>query len=188
MQTPEWYTPRPFVDAARLVLGAIDLDPASNREANRIVRARRFYSSRGELRPWRGRIFINPPGGLVVEFWRRMMYEWAIGNLTAAIWIGYSIEQLQTLQGDVDDETPNPIEFPICVPRRRIPFVENEAKRLARLAAIDKENRKRRREGLELRRRSERAGSPSHANYVLYVGRARARFAKVFSEFGQVRP
>lgn len=188
METPEWYTPRPIVDAAREVLGAIDLDPASNREANRIVRASRFYSARGELRSWHGRIFVNPPGGIVAAFWHRMMYEWAAGNLTAAIWIGYSLEQLQTLQGDVGDDVPNPLEFSICIPRRRIPFVENEARRLARLKAIDAENRKRRREGLELRRRSERAASPSHGNYVVYIGRARARFARVFGAFGQVRP
>jgi hypothetical protein len=189
--TPEWYTPRPFVEAARQVLGAIDLDPASHREANRIVRARRFYSDCGEARSWHGRVFCNPPGGLVFAFWHRMLYEWTIGHLTAAIWIGYSLEQLQTLQGHVlhaGYPIPNPLEFPICIPDRRIPFVENEARRLARLAAIDKENRARKRDGRPLLRRSEKAASPSHGNYVVYVGRARMRFAKVFSQFGQVRP
>lgn len=183
--SPEWFTPRPFVEAAREVLGAIDLDPASHREANRIVRARRFYDQRanGLRRPWSGRVFLNPPGGLVVEFWHRLIDSWEARAIVGAIWIGYSLEQLQTLQGY---EIRSPLAFPFCVPDRRIPFVESTAKRALRRAALDEENRGRRREGLELKAWKE-AAAPSHANYVTYIGRAPARFERVFSAFGEVR-
>lgn len=193
MDSPEWFTPRPYVDAARKVLGAIDLDPASHREANRIVRARRFYDERrnGLRQPWGGRVFLNPPGGLVVEFWLRLIDAWQARQITAAIWIGYSLEQLQTLQGyesagDSPIAMPGPLMFPICVPDRRIPFVESTAKRELRRRALLEENRGRRREGLELRKWKE-AASPSHANYITYIGRAPARFARVFGAFGEVR-
>lgn len=183
--SPEWFTPRPFVEAAREVLGGIDLDPASHAEANRIVRARRFYDERanGLRRPWSGRVFLNPPGGLVAEFWHRLIDAWEAGSIVGAIWIGYSLEQLQTLQGT---RCESPLAFPFCVPDRRIPFVESAAKRELRRQALELENRGRRREGLELKKWKE-AAAPSHANYVTYIGRAPARFARVFGAFGEVR-
>jgi len=183
--SPEWFTPRPIVEAAREVLGGIDLDPASHAEANRVIRARRFYDERanGLRRPWSGRVFLNPPGGLVAEFWHRLIDAWEARQITAAIWIGFSIEQLQTLQGY---EVRSPLAFPFCVPDRRIPFVESAAKREIRRRALLEENRGRRREGLELKPWKE-AAAPSHANYVTYIGRAPARFARVFGEIGEVR-
>jgi len=185
MDSPEWFTPSPYVEAAREVLGEIDLDPASHREANRIVRARRFYTEKGNglRRPWFGRVFINPPGGHVAPFWYRLMVAIAAREITAAIWIGYSLEQLQTLQGY---EVRSPIQFPICIPDRRIPFVESSAKRELRRLALVEENRGRRREGHELKPWKE-AAQPSHANYITYIGRAPARFARVFGAFGEVR-
>lgn len=63
--TSEHYTPADIVEAARMTLGVIDLDPASNHIANRIVRANKYYTKEqnGFLQPWSGRVFLNPPGG-----------------------------------------------------------------------------------------------------------------------------
>lgn len=183
--SPEWFTPRPYVEAAREVLGGIDLDPASHREANQIVRAHRIYDakSNGLRREWAGRVFLNPPGGLVAEFWHRAIDAWEAREIIGLIWIGYSLEQLQTLQGY---EVRSPLAFPVCIPDRRIPFVESTAKREIRRQVLEEENRGRRREGLELRKWKE-AAQPSHANYITYIGRAPARFARVFGAFGEVR-
>jgi hypothetical protein len=60
----EWYTPKKIVEAARLVMGGIDLDPATSNEAQKIVQANEFYTSQtghALTSPWQGRVFLNPP-------------------------------------------------------------------------------------------------------------------------------
>lgn len=61
----EHYTPAKYIEAARLVLGAIDLDPASCAEANEIVQAKEFFGLRndGLAQEWTGRVWLNPPYG-----------------------------------------------------------------------------------------------------------------------------
>jgi hypothetical protein len=176
MDSPEWYTPAKFVEAARATMGGIDLDPASHEEANRVVNAARYFTADddGLKQPWRGRVFLNPPGGLVGEFWAKLVAEYQACHVTQAVWIGYSLEQLQTLQ--CVGAALTPLDFPICVTNRRIAFVENEQKRLARVAKL-----------LAAGKTPNQKSSPSHGNYIAYLGAEPERFAAIFSQFGQVR-
>ena len=59
----EWFTPPEYVEAARAVLGTIDLDPASCEIANKTIKAKRYYAKDddGLTKTWKGRIFLNPP-------------------------------------------------------------------------------------------------------------------------------
>lgn len=84
----EWYTPARYIEHARAVLGAIDLDPASCHAANQTVRAAKFYSIKVDgLRPeWTGRVWLNPPyGRLAGDFTRKLLAEYEAGRVPAAI-------------------------------------------------------------------------------------------------------
>lgn len=68
----EWYTPAQYIEAAREVLGVIDLDPASNDFANKTVKASQYYTEEtdGLRQEWYGNIWMNPPysTALLVKF------------------------------------------------------------------------------------------------------------------------
>ena len=85
----EYYTPRQYVEAARHVLGGIDLDPASCEQAQRIVRAKNFYTieTNGLDKPWAGRVWLNAPfsRGLVTDFVNKLLDEIDAGRVTAAV-------------------------------------------------------------------------------------------------------
>ena len=59
----ERWTPAHVIEAARRVLGAIDLDPASCAEANDVVGATVWHGEDddGLTQEWAGRVWLNPP-------------------------------------------------------------------------------------------------------------------------------
>jgi hypothetical protein len=85
----ERYTPPKYIEAARTVLGEIDLDPASCKLAQRTVQAARYFTFKddGLTREWRGRIWLNPPyhRDLGPKFVDKLIAERVAGHVTAAI-------------------------------------------------------------------------------------------------------
>lgn len=68
------------------VLGNIDLDPASNPNANKTVKASKFYSAEdsGLDKPWVGKVFLNPPysAKLLKQFLNKAALQYTLGNVS----------------------------------------------------------------------------------------------------------
>ena len=163
----EWGTAEGVIIRSRCVLGQIDLDPSSSDEFNTRVRASRYYTEEddGLTMPWRYpgdpplNVFLNPPGGLVREFWGKLIEEHALGNVKAAIWIGFSLEQLLPLQ----KAAVNPLTLSTVFPRERIRYVRPGWLAWHKAAA-----------------------SPTHGSYITYLGPDIDRFRAVFKDMGEV--
>ena len=54
----EWYTPGPIIEAARKVMGNIDIDPASSAAANETVMAKKYYTeeTNGLEQEWKSNV------------------------------------------------------------------------------------------------------------------------------------
>lgn len=116
----EWFTPAEWIDLARAVLGEIDLDPASNEQAQRTVRAAEFYTiaDDGLTKDWRGNVWLNPPYAQphIENFADKMLAEVANGHVDQAIMLTHNYTDtawFQKLAAQADA---------ICFPRGRIRF------------------------------------------------------------------
>ncbi|KAG2452376.1 hypothetical protein HYH02_002622 [Chlamydomonas schloesseri] len=93
----EYYvTPAPILAAVRKLFGGpIDLDPASDERANEVVKALKYYTAEqdglAEDSPWAGKVFINPPYGVIDKepvqglFLQRALREVASGAVAEAV-------------------------------------------------------------------------------------------------------
>lgn len=117
----EWYTPAEYIEAARNVLGEIDLDPATCESAQEVVKAKSYFTKAdNSLRndcPWLGRIWLNPPYSmpLIKEFVSKLINQYETGNIESAIIItnnssdtGWFHDLLQ--------------RYPVCFTRGRVSF------------------------------------------------------------------
>ncbi len=59
----EFYTNRNIIELAHATMGSIDLDPASCKKANTIVKAKKIFTINDKQEPWYGNVWINPPFG-----------------------------------------------------------------------------------------------------------------------------
>jgi hypothetical protein len=127
-RSDEWYTPLNVIRRVHDVLGDVELDPASTPQANTYVRAQRILTREqdGLTADWGAprTIFLNPPSGkrgresLPGLFWQRLISQRYAVGFDHAIFLAFSIEQLQTTQ-----MYASPIAiFPFCVPKQRLQF------------------------------------------------------------------
>ena len=125
----EWYTPKHIIDMVLEVFPRIDFDPFSSEEANKIVGAAQFFTKNDDAFsmewPDVDYVFVNPPGpvkgdrstrGIVNMAWRRVL---RCCHTTDVIWVGFSLEQLATLQ----DEMDHPLDYTTVILRNRVKFV-----------------------------------------------------------------
>jgi|TARA_X000001036_G_scaffold163327_1_gene155005 hypothetical protein len=116
--------PSSVVQGARSVLGAIDLDPYSTKDINRLVTAARYYDRDEEslddiIRkqwdvPGEGRVFVGAPAGagLTRRLLNKTLIEYRAGRIShAVLYIGHNEAIIRS---------PWLWDFPICFPFRRL--------------------------------------------------------------------
>lgn len=123
----EWYTPQEYVDAARRVMGSIDLDPASNALAQSRIQAGAFYTLEddGLSKDWSGRVWLNPPYAqpAIMHFIEKLVQS--IGPVTEAILLTHNYTDTRWFH------VATRAAKAICFTRGRIGFVSPEGKRAA---------------------------------------------------------
>ena len=84
-----WFTPIKYIESARKVLGAINLDPFSCVDANAVIKADTFFdeSINSLEQSWKAEsLFINPPyGRIITTCVDKIVNEYQLGNFTNAI-------------------------------------------------------------------------------------------------------
>jgi hypothetical protein len=160
-ESAEWYSPAPPVEAARELMGGIDLDPASSPEANELVGATHIFTAEddGLSKPWRGRLFLNWPGGRdedeksnAVQWSAKAVDEYEHGDVVEAVVLVFNAATGAIWFQRFWD-------YPICFVRGRMAF---------------------RKPGGVV------GGQPTHSNAIVYLGPQVERFVEVFSRFGRI--
>ena len=120
----EWYTPAEYIEAAREVMGRIDVDPASNDIAQETVKAKTYYTAEtnGLDKKWNGNVWMNPPyaSDLIGKFIEKLINE--LPNIQQAIVLvnnATETEWFSKLIGNADA---------VCFPRSRVKFYMPDGK------------------------------------------------------------
>ena len=153
----EWYTPEEYLDAAREVLGEIDIDPASSTEAQKRVKAKRYHTMRddGLTKDWSGNVWMNPPytDGLVDRFVDKLCGHYEASDVKSAIVLVNNCTETKWFQRAAK------IAVAICFPAGRIRFIDRHGKP---------------------------SGAPLQGQALLYLGKKPSAFGKAFGDFGTV--
>jgi ParB family chromosome partitioning protein len=155
MPQPERYTSRQIITCVHRCFGRPDLDPASCAEANRTVRARRYFdrTANGLKRDWIARtVFLNPPfeRGVIQDFLWKFLLEFEYGHFAEGIVI--------VRPGFLTSQWFWPfIRYGVqCVPHRRPEYVGPKG---------------------------EKTSAPQ-GTLIFYLGNRREQFRSAFDDFG----
>lgn len=131
-----WYTPENYVNAARKVMGGIDLDPFSNARANEVIKASRFFDIHTSAfnHPWRRhkreaplKVWMNPP-------YSAQVINRAITLFITQLKAGY-IEQAVVLTNNATEtrwfSSLREHCFAACFTDHRIAFESHDSKRVS---------------------------------------------------------
>jgi len=117
----EWYTPPEYIEAARLAMGEIDLDPASSDAAQKTVEAKNFYTVKddGLSKSWKGRVWLNPPYSqpAIQQFVEKLISEFKQGHVSQAILLTHNYTDTEWFHIAARASSM------ICLTRGRIKFV-----------------------------------------------------------------
>ena len=150
----EWYTPPEYIEAARQVMGSIDLDPATSEVAQKNVKAKQYFTAEedGLELDWAGNVWLNPPyaADLVERFVDRLCGFFKVSVPQAILLVNNATE---TDWGQLAAK----YAAAICFPLHRIKFLNED---------------------------NEPVGAPLQGQAIYYFGDAIDRFLVAFSSFG----
>ena len=163
-----WQTPDEYLDAARELMGGIDIDPASSERAQERIRAKVYYTkdTNGLDKPWLGRLWLNSPYDTHVleQFCKKAISEYRLGNVIEGLILTHTSNTHFDYFQDLMEACSA-----VCFIRGVIKWVmghEQEQQAIDRI-------------GLQWH-----AEYTEHSNAVLYLGVRPYNFKKVFAKFG----
>jgi phage N-6-adenine-methyltransferase len=151
----EWHTPKDIIDRARQVLGRIDLDPASNPQAQQTVKARKYFTKDNDAlqQAWHGGVWLNPPfrADLLNQFVSKLIAEYQAGSVNEAIMLVNNFTDAGWFQQAAR------VAACLCFTHGRIKFVH---------------------------RYDGRFGNPTQGQCFFYFGKDPTRFRRIFAPHG----
>lgn len=133
-----WYTPAAYVDAARLVMGGIDLDPFSSERANETVKAARILTEERSAftTPWRKDkrkypagvcVWMNPPysAGMVTRAIETFLENLSAGHVYQAVVLVNNSTDTQWFKAIRERSSA------VCFTHHRISFESPDGKRVS---------------------------------------------------------
>lgn len=115
----EWYTPVCYIDSVRIVMGDIDLDPASNDFAQTQINAKSYYTANdcGLSKEWKGKVWLNPPysRGLLDKFIEKLINEDNVDQYICLVNSSTDTKWCHSLMDDADA---------MCLTKGRISFLD----------------------------------------------------------------
>ena len=153
----EWYTPGRFIEAARSVMGNIDLDPASSELANETVRATSYFTieDNGLILEWFGNVWMNPPYSQpqITQFTELLSDKFDSGEIEQACVLVNNATETGWFQRMLESCNS------ICLLKSRVKFIDKQGNP---------------------------TGAPLQGQIILYFGNNKDKFEIVFSELGKV--
>jgi hypothetical protein len=144
--------------------------------------------SNGFKQPWADRVWLNPPGGKcdpdgnplvpakkfidgangtrceapsqssAKSWWIKLANEYVCKRTTQALFVGFSLEILQTTQDVAELGLPIPLDFALCYPKARVPYMKPDGTR---------------------------GTAPPHASVLIYLGDRLDAFMSAYASLGR---
>ena len=88
----DWQTPDKYLEAARAVLGVIELDPASSQGAQERIKAKEFYTRHDSCldHAWKGKVWMNPAYTLLPDMTDILIRAYRSGDVSEALFMTHT--------------------------------------------------------------------------------------------------
>ena len=153
----EWYTPLEYIQAAKQVMGSIDIDPASSDFGQSRINAGVYYTKEddGLTKEWNGKLWLNPPYAqpLIAQFIEKAVAEFEAGRITDAIILTHNYTDTKWFHH------AESVCAAICFTKGRIPYESEDGTK----------------------------AQPTQGAAFFYFGDHVNRFNEVFAQYGFIR-